>query len=369
MKQQYPFTAIVGQDELMLAILLNLINPEIGGVLIKGAKGSGKSTAVYAIPDIAPRIDVVKYCDLNCDPDFPEEWCEDCQNQYPACCVDSEEKQVEIISIPLSVTEDRLLGSIDLEHLLKDGDYRFIPGLIARAHRQILYIDEVNLLPDHIVDDILDVAASGINRVERENFSREHLAEFLMIGTMNPEEGELRPQILDRFPLSVTLKVIDNPALRKEIVARNLAFKDDPTGFRQTFEEQTDFLRNTIAMARDQLQLVQVGEAFYDAVVAFCAAHEVDGHRADITIIRTAQTHAALELRDEVELRHIIQAAKLVLPHRTRKGGLSKPLTLEEIEASWEKIPASSSSTTTAPDINPAFTLFREGGLILTEKK
>lgn len=369
MKQHYPFTAIVGQDELMLAIVLNLINPDIGGVLIKGAKGSGKSTAVHAIPDIAPHIEIVRYCDLNCDPDFPEDWCDDCQNQYPACCVDTEEKPIEIISIPLSVTEDRLLGSIDLEHLLKDGDYRFIPGLIARAHRQILYIDEVNLLPDHIVDDILDVAASGINRVERENFSREHLAEFLMIGTMNPEEGELRPQILDRFPLSVTLKAIDDAALRKEIITRNLVFREDPTGFRQTFEEQTDFLRNTISMAREHLCNVQVGEYLYDAVVTFCAANEVDGHRADIAIIRTAQTHAALELRDTVELRHIIQAAKLVLPHRTRKGGLAKPLTIEEIESGWHGLPASSSTGSETPDINPAFTLFREGGLVLTEKK
>jgi len=369
MKQHFPFTALVGQDELMLAILLNLINPDIGGVLIKGAKGSGKSTAVHGIPDIIPPISVIQYCEFNCNPDFPEEWCEDCQNQYPACCVDTEEKPVEVVSVPLSVTEDRLLGTVDMEHLLKDGEYHFIPGLLAKAHRQILYIDEVNLLPDHIVDDILDVAASGINRVERENFSKEHLSQFLMIGTMNPEEGELRPQILDRFTLSVTLSAIADPVQRKEIIARNLAFKDDPTGLCLTFQQQTDHLKETIEIARNYLPNVAVGEKFYDAVVAFCAANEVDGHRADIAIIRTAQTHAALEMRDRVEMRHIIQAAKLVLPHRTRKGGLLKPLTVEEIETGWHNLPASSTKNTEAPDINPAFTLFREGGLILPGKK
>lgn len=367
-KLRYPFSAIVGQDELQLAIILNVINPKLGGLLIKGVKGSGKSSSVYAIPDILPEIEVMQYCEFNCDPAFPESWCKDCDEQYTECTKESEVKNIEIVSIPLSVTEDRLLGTVDVEQLLKEGEHNFIPGILAKAHRQILYIDEVNLLADHIIDDILEVSASKWNRVEREGFSIEHASEFLMIGTMNPEEGELRPQILDRFPLSVIIGSVVDPALRKEIINRNLAFENDPDGFIEEFAKITESLKNQIIMARDFLEQVKIDNGFYDLVVKLCSAKEVDGHRADITIIKVARTYAAFEFKTEVELRHIIQAAKLVLGHRTRQGGLKKPISMTELDEFFQANEVKIGGAE-APDLNFKISFMREGGLVQQEKK
>ena len=332
MKENYPFTAIVGQEELILGIILNIINPKIGGLLIKGIKGSGKSTAVYSMTDIIPEIDVLKDCKFNCDPQKPEYWCEDCRNNYSEDNKKIISKEVMNVPVPLSITEDRLLGNIDVEMLLKEGKHRFIPGILAKAHRQILYIDEVNLLPDHIVDDILDVSAMGWNRIERDGFSISHPSEFLLIGTMNPEEGELRPQILDRFPLSVEVATVTNKAFRKEIINRNLAYEKNPTKFREQFQQETENLKNFIILSRTILKKVEVKSEFYDLIVKLCSENKVDGHRADIGIIKTASTHAAFEMKKQVEMRHIKQAAKFVLGHRTREGGLSKPLTKAEID-------------------------------------
>jgi len=353
MRKNYPFTAIVGQEELSLGIILNIINPKLGGLLIKGVKGSGKSTAVYSMTDIIPEIKVLKECKFNCDPQKPEYWCEDCFNNYSEENKKIVSKEVENVSVPLSITEDRLLGNVDVEMLLKEGKHRFIPGILAKAHRQILYIDEVNLLPDHIVDDILDVSAMGWNRIEREGFSISHPSEFLLIGTMNPEEGELRPQILDRFPLSVEVASVTNETFRKEIINRNLAYEKEPAKFREQFQQETENLKNFIILSRTILQ-------------------KVDGHRADIGIIKAAKTHAAFEMKTQVELRHIKQATKFVLCHRTREGGLSKPLTKEEIDEFFdnikdEKFPKRSKKRT--EEINKSIHLFSEGGLIRQEKK
>jgi len=367
-KQRYPFSAIVGQDELQLAIILNVINPKLGGLLIKGVKGSGKSSSVYAIPDILPELEIMQYCEFNCDPATPDSWCKDCAEQYTECTKESEVKNIQIVSIPLSVTEDRLLGTVDVEKLLKEGEHSFIPGILAKAHRQILYIDEVNLLPDHIIDDILEVSASQWNRVEREGFSIEHASEFLMIGTMNPEEGELRPQILDRFPLSVIIGSVADPELRKEIINRNLAFENDPEGFIAEFAQITESLKNQIIMARDFLGQVKIDNGFYDLVVKLCSAKEVDGHRADITIIKTARTYAAFEFRTEVELRHIIQSAKLVLTHRTRQGGLKKPITSAELDEFFQSNELEIGGAE-SPDLNFKISFLREGGLVQQEKK
>lgn len=371
MKQKtYPFAALLGQDQLVLAILLNIVNPELGGLLIKGVKGSGKSTFVRSISDIIPPIEVMNYCEFNCNPDCHEEWCNDCLEQYTECVKNCKEKPVEIITIPLSVTEERLMGSVDVEHLLKEGEYHFIPGLLAKVNRQILYIDEVNLLPDHIVDDILDVAACGWNRVERDNFSIEHPSRFLMFGTMNPEEGELRPQILDRFPLSVTVDSVQDQDLRMEIIKRNIAFEQHPAEFIWSFEDKTTEIKDLIIAARKNLANVYTPDYLIKIVAKFCADQKVDGHRADITIIKTAQTHAAMEQKKIVQIDHIIQAAKLVLIHRTRDGGLLKPLTQKEISYNFEQIDIETLKTNTETSTyrKNDFNLTM-GGLLKPEKK
>lgn len=367
-KLTYPFAAIVGQEELILGIILNMINPKLGGLLIKGVKGSGKSTAVYSMTDIMPDIEIFQGCCFNCDPDQNDNLCPKCTAE-PGVRIT---KKVEIVPVPLSITEDRLLGNIDVELLLKEGKHRFIPGLLTKAHRQILYIDEVNLLPDHIVDDILDVSAMGWNHIEREGFSISHASRFLLIGTMNPEEGELRPQILDRFPLSVSVSSVENPLLRKEIINRNLAYEKNPLSLSEEFALETDNLKKLIILARKLLDNVIIDSRFLDIIVKLCADHKVDGHRADIAMIKTAKTHAAFELKDQVELRHIKQAAKFVLTHRTREGGLSKPLTLSEIEHYFADISSQKSDMKQDREnslVNKNITLFAEGGLIRQEKK
>ncbi|NQT65002.1 MAG: ATP-binding protein [FCB group bacterium] len=371
-KVYFPFTAVVGQEELLLGIILNIINPKLGGLLIKGVKGSGKSTAVYSMPGIIPEIKVLKYCKFNCDPHKPEYWCEDCLNNYSNENKEIISKKVVNVTVPLSVTEDRLLGNVDVEILLKEGKYKFIPGILAKAHRQILYIDEVNLLSDHIVDDILDVSAMKWNRIERESFSISHPSEFLLIGTMNPEEGELRPQILDRFPLSVEVASVTNENFRKEIINRNLAYEKNPIEFRKNFQKETENLKNFIILSRTILEKVEVKSEFYDLVVKLCSEKKVDGHRADIGIIKTAITHAAFEMKTQVELRHLKQATKFVLCHRTREGGLSKPLTKAEIDDFFDNlkdIEFSSKTEKNSEEINKSINLFSEGGLIHQEKK
>ncbi|MFO7895409.1 MAG: ATP-binding protein, partial [Candidatus Cloacimonadales bacterium] len=270
------------------------------------------------------------------------------------------------------ITEDRLLGNLDVEQLLKEGKQHFIPGLVAKAHRQILYIDEVNLLPDHIIDDILDVSAMGWNQIEREGFSVSHPADFLLIGTMNPEEGELRPQILDRFPLSVEISSVTNATYRKEIINRNLAYEKDADDFIAQFKPETENLKKLIELSRDLLPQVEIEDHFYDLIVKLCSEYKIDGHRADIAIIKTAQTHAAFELKKLVELRHLQQAAKFVLQHRTRDGGFSKALTKTEIEdffqaQSTEATPAL--SDTKKGEIDKTIGLFQAGVLIQPEKK
>ncbi|MBC8384457.1 MAG: AAA family ATPase [Candidatus Cloacimonetes bacterium] len=372
MRENYPFTAIVGQEELILGIILNIINPKLGGLLIKGVKGSGKSTVVYSMTDIIPEIEVMKNCKFNCNPQKPEYWCGDCQHNFSEENKETISKKVMNVPVPLSITEDRLLGNVDVELLLKEGKHRFIPGILAKAHRQILYIDEVNLLPDHIVDDILDVSAMRWNRIEREGFSIYHPSEFLLIGTMNPEEGELRPQILDRFPLSVDINSVTNEVLRKEIINRNLVYEKDPAKFRKQFQQETENLKNFIILSRKLLEKVEVKSEFYDIIVKFCIEKKVDGHRADIGIIKTAITHAAFEMKNQIELRHLKQAAKFALCHRTREGGLSKPLTKSEINDFFDNLKEKEFSKKIkqkAGEFNKKINIFSEGDLIQQEKK
>ena len=369
-KRHYPFVGIVGQEELLLGLILNVINPKLGGILIKGVKGSSKSTAVYALPQIIPKIKVNEACNFNCDPNIEELWCEECLKKEGKIRI--VEKNVANVQVPLSITEERLLGNINVEKLLKKGETDFIPGILAKAHRQILYIDEVNLLPDHIIDDILDVSAMKWNTIERENFSISHPSDFLLIGTMNPEEGELRPQILDRFPISVEVKSVGDINLRKEIIKRNLLFERDPMNFIKEFASETENLKKIIKISRKKLNKVQTKPYFYDQVVNLCADKKIDGHRADITIIKTAETHAAFELKKQVSLKHIKQAAKFVLRHRTREGGLLKPLTAPEIDEYFAEISEQENQTGTQPltnEIDKDINLFSHGGLIKPEKK
>ena len=319
-----------------------------------------------------PEIELLEECKFNCDPDKPENWCDDCKAKYTPENKKVFSKPTEIVTVPLSVTEDSLLGSIDIELLLKEGKLRFIPGILAKAHRQILYIDEVNLLPDHIIDDILDVSATRWNHIEKENFSIAHPSEFLLIGTMNPEEGELRPQILDRFPLSVEVKSVKNDALRKEIIKRNIAFETNPQKFIEQFKEENEKLKNQIRISRKILDSVKIKPIYYDVVVRLCSIHNVDGHRADISIIKTAKTYAAFEMKNQVELRHLRQAAKFVLNHRTREGGFSKPLEKSEIDTFFDNLnleEIEKNPETDTENINKDIHLFSQGNLIQQEKK
>jgi Mg-chelatase subunit ChlI len=329
----YPFTAIVDQDNMKLALLLNAINPRIGGVLIRGAKGTGKSTAVRALAELLPEIEVVKGCPFNCNPKDPTNMCEICRGKYERGePLEYEKRKMRIITLPIGATEDRVVGTLDITRAIKEGVKALEPGLLAEANQNILYVDEINLLPDHIVDDILDAAASGWNVVEREGISVAHPARFILIGTMNPEEGELRPQLLDRLALHVQVENIYDKDLRIEIMRRNLEYEENPEAFRKKFEPQQEELRMRIINARNLLPKVKVPDKLLEVVSRLCIRLRVDGHRPDITIIKTAKTLAAFEGVLEVNLNHIKTCARLTLSHRTRRGGLEEPATPQQIE-------------------------------------
>ena len=334
----YPFSALVNQEQVKLALILNAINPRIGGVLIRGAKGTGKSTAVRAIRDLLPEIEVVKGCPFNCNPHDPTNMCEICRGKYEKGeKMEIEKKKMRIITLPVGATEDRVVGTLDITKAIKEGIKALEPGLLAQANQNILYVDEINLLPDHIVDDILDAAASGWNIVEREGISVAHPSRFILIGTMNPEEGELRPQLLDRMALHVKVETIYDKEKRMEIMKRNLEFEEDPEKFREKYEKEQIKLREKIAKARKLLKKVKVSDKIIEIIARICIYLQVDGHRPDITILKTAKTMAALKEKEEVELDEIRTCAKLTLSHRTRRSGLEEPATTTQIEEAIEK--------------------------------
>ncbi|MCD4652777.1 ATP-binding protein [bacterium] len=330
----FPFTALVGQDRLKTAYLANIVNPNIGGLLISGVKGIGKSTLVRSVEDILPDYVAVRDCQFNCDPSDSRHLCSLCQEKDH---LQSESRQMRVVNLPLSISEDRLIGSIEIEKLLKTGEKDIQVGILGQANRNILYIDEVNLLPDHIVDDILDAAASHWNTIEREGFSISHPAEFVLVGTMNPEEGDLRPQILDRFPIGVTIKTVTDPAERVEIIKRNLLFEADPERFMEYFHKQSEMLKQCIIEARIILPGVTVAESSLLAVASACAELKVDGQRPDIVIVKVARATTALEKRNEISAKDIVLAAILTLAHRTRDGGLLGPPTEDEISEIFQK--------------------------------
>ena len=328
----YPFTAIVGLEKLKLAILINAINPKIGGVLIRGPKGSGKSTIVRALADILPKIKVVKDCPFNCNPYDPSNMCPKCSERYARGeQLPVEERDMVVVDLPLGSTEDRVVGSLDVEKAIKYGIEALEPGILAEANQNILYVDEVNLLPDHIADDLLDAAATGWNIVEREGISVSHPSRFIFIGTMNPEEGELRPQLLDRFPLSVTVEPITSVKDRVEIVKRNLEFEADPEKFYEKYKPMQEELRNRIIQARKILEKVVIPDVVLEAICSACTELKVDGLRPDIVIAKAAAALAAFENRTEVAIDDVLVAAELALSHRTREGGFMEPATPQEI--------------------------------------
>ncbi|MFD0425844.1 putative cobaltochelatase [Streptomyces parvus] len=321
MSTPYPFTAIVGQDDLRLGLLLNAVSPAVGGVLVRGEKGTAKSTAVRALAALMPEVPVVPGCRFSCDPGSPDPACPDGPHAEAA----GVSRAARTVELPVGASEDRLVGALDIERALSEGVKAFEPGLLADAHRGILYVDEVNLLHDHLVDLLLDAAAMGASYVEREGVSVRHAARFLLVGTMNPEEGELRPQLLDRFGLTVEVSASRDTDERVEVVRRRLAYDDDPAGFAARWAEEESALRERIAAARVLLPRVVLGDGVLRQIAATCAAFEVDGMRADIVMARTATALAAWAGREEVTADDVRQAALLALPHRRRRNPFDAP--------------------------------------------
>lgn len=293
----YPFTAIVGQEDMKKALLLNLINPSLGGVLIRGEKGTAKSTAVRALGALL--------------------------------------EEVRVVELPISATEDRVVGSLNIEEAVKNGEKVFEPGILVQANGNILYVDEINLLDDHIVDILLDSAAMGVNTVEREGISYSHAAKFVLVGTMNPEEGDLRPQLLDRFGLVVEIKGEEDIEKRSELIRRRLSFEQDPQEFIREYKEEENTLKCKIKEAKELLPKIIIEEKCYRDAAKIGAALHVDGHRADITLLKTALTLAAFYGEEKISRKHILEAAKMVLPHRMRRMPFD---TSNGLPTDWEEI-------------------------------
>jgi Mg-chelatase subunit ChlI len=332
----YPFSAIVGQGELKLALLLNAVNPMIGGLLVRGQKGTGKSSSVRALVDILPEVTVVKGCPFNCSPTDPTNMCPSCLERYRSGePLEYERRPMRIVSLPIGSTDDRVIGSLDIEKAISQGIRALQPGLLAEANQNILYIDEVNLLPDHITDSILDAAASGWNTVEREGISVSHPSRFILIGTMNPEEGELRPQLADRFSLHISVEGIYDEGQRVEIIRRNIEFGEDPVGFSKRWTGEQEELKLRIVKARDLITEVETPEPMLRAVASACISLHVDGHRPDISTIRASKTLAALEGRSEVEWGDVMRVAIMAVGHRTRGFGFEEPAKQEEIRETF----------------------------------
>ncbi|MFI5825695.1 putative cobaltochelatase [Streptomyces sp. NPDC051578] len=321
MSTPYPFTAVVGQSDLRLALLLNAVSPAVGGVLVRGEKGTAKSTAVRALSALLPQVDVVPGCRFSCAPGAPDPACPDGPHEPGPGTA----RPARMVELPVGASEDRLVGALDIERALAEGVKAFEPGLLADAHRGILYVDEVNLLHDHLIDLLLDAAAMGASYVEREGVSVRHAARFLLVGTMNPEEGELRPQLLDRFGLTVEVAASREPAQRVEVVRRRLAYEDDPAGFASRWADDEREVRARVVAARALLPKVVLDDTSLLRIAATCAGFEVDGMRADIVMARTATALAAWAGRTEVRKEDVRQAALLALPHRRRRNPFDAP--------------------------------------------
>ncbi|WP_431975369.1 VWA domain-containing protein [Micromonospora haikouensis] len=334
----FPFSAVLGMADMRLALLLNAVSPAIGGVLVRGEKGTAKSTAVRALAALLPPVDQVAGCRFACDAAVPDPSCPDgphpaaVRGPHPGGAAEGdraaapvERRPARLVELPVGAAEDRVVGSLDLERALAEGVRAFEPGLLAAAHRGVLYVDEVNLLHDHLVDLLLDAAAMGRNHVEREGVSVSHASRFLLVGTMNPEEGELRPQLLDRFGLTVEVAASRDPAVRVEVVRRRLAADADPAGFAARWADADAQVARRVAAARDRLGRVRLPDAALRQIAEVCAAFDVDGMRADIVTARAAMAHAAWQDRTVVTAEDVRVAARLALPHRRRRDPFDAP--------------------------------------------
>ena len=342
----YPFAALVGQEQLKTALLAIAVNPTIGGVLIRGEKGTAKSTAARALAALLPPVRLVSGCPFHCHPGAPWPECPHCSANTSGLNPEARqvaEMPVPFVDLPLGATEDRVLGTLDFERALREGRRAVQPGLLAAAHRGILYIDEVNLLADHLVDVLLDAAAMGVNTVQREGVAFRHPAHFLLIGTMNPEEGNLRPQLLDRFGLTVQVVGPRDPELRAEVVRRRLAFESDPAAFAARWADEQNALRERILAARELLARIALDDGLLTLLTRLCCELDVDGLRADIVLHKTACTLAALDGRMCVSLEDIRTAAELVLPHRRRRRPFERPeLDCEQLNEAFSKMESQS---------------------------
>jgi len=335
----YPFTAIVGQERMRRALVLNAVDPRIGGVLIRGERGTAKSTAARALAALLPQVRVVQNCRFGCDPDSPATWCTECRERADLGGeMPVNTRTTPFINLPVSATEDRVVGTLDIEAAIQKGERHFEAGVLAAANRGLLYIDEVNLLDDHVVDVLLDAAAMGMNIVEREGISFSHPARFILVGTMNPEEGDLRPQLLDRFALSVEIYGIRDARERVEIMRRNLGFEADAARFSEQWRPHERELSEQIARARQLVESVTYTSRDLLSIASLTASLGVDGHRPDLVILKAARAQAAFDGRTAITERDIALAAELALPHRLKhtpfqQSGVGMEELAERIEA------------------------------------
>ena len=342
----YPFTAVVGQERMKRALVLNAVDPRIGGVLIRGERGTAKSTAARAMAALLPKIEVFADSPFNDDPLAPNTWSDWVKEQVAAGKqLQVLKRQIRFVDLPVSATEDRVVGTLDIEKAIQRGERRFEPGVLAAANRGLLYIDEVNLLDDHVVDLLLDSAAMGVNIVEREGISFSHPARFILVGTMNPEEGDLRPQLLDRFALSVEIHGIRDARERVLIMQRNLDFEADPESFSQEWLPREEDLSHQIEQARTLVDKVTHSNRDLISIASLTAAMNVDGHRADLVILKTARAHAAFERRMAITDRDIALAAELALPHRIKRGPFHQAeISMEDLQERIEQLQGATAS-------------------------
>lgn len=342
----FPFTAIVGQERMIRALILNAVSPQIGGVLIRGERGTAKSTAARALAALLPEIEVIADCHFSCNPRRPDVWCDQCRIRHGTIYseqIPTSIRRTSFVDLPVSATEDRVVGTLDIELAIQKGEKHFEPGVLASANRGLLYVDEVNLLDDHVVDLLLDSAAMGVNVVEREGISFSHPAKFILVGTMNPEEGDLRPQLLDRFAFSVHIKGLLDTEQRMQIMERRINFESNPEFFIAQWREQEQELSKKISLARERVNQVRYNRRDLATIAGLTASLKVDGHRADLVILRGAQAHAAFKGRTAITDEDVVLAAELALPHRIKArpfqdaaiSAFELEERLEQVQSDW----------------------------------
>ncbi len=336
----YPFTAIVGQERMKRALILNAIDMRIGGVLIRGERGTGKSTAARALAALLPEVDVIADSPFNDDPNQPLTWSDEVRERHER----GEElpvarRKIRFIDLPVSATEDRVVGTLDIEKAIQQGERHFDPGVLANANRGILYVDEVNLLDDHVVDLLLDSAAMGVNVVEREGISFAHPARFILVGTMNPEEGDLRPQLLDRFALSVEVHGIAGTTERMEILERHIGYEADADAFNADWQPEEQSLSERIATAREIVDEVEYTRRDLYSIATLTSSLQIDGHRADLVILKTARAQAAFDGRRQINQNDILLATELAIPHRLKRGPFSDAqMSMTQLEEQLDQV-------------------------------